>query len=124
VSALEVLFPSEYGPGFHSRGVVAALIGALSPAVCMRFSRRTPATSHPARQRSLAAVSLAAGPLAGFVLGLATLLLADIPRLDRTYTLTAFVVVGTLAGVIAGPLSAAITSLPQRTESADTAHRD
>jgi hypothetical protein len=108
VIALEAALPSSYGGGFHDRGVLAAVVGALS-AIFLRPIRQLSEHRRNSRTLRLSALAFAAGPLIGLLLATLTILLADVPRVDRLYTFGVFTLIGTLAGAIGASVVAVVS---------------
>ena len=99
VIALEAALPSSYGGGFHDRGVLAAVVGALS-AILLRPVRPSSQQRRHARTLCLSALAFVSGPLIGVLLATLAVLFFDVPPMDRGYTFGVLTLVGTLAGAI------------------------
>ncbi len=108
VVVLEALLPSSYGLGFHDRGVLAAVFGAISGAALLRPARKG-GHSRTSNSLRLSAITFVTGPLVGLVLASLTVLLSDVSPLDRGYTFGVFTLIGLLAGLL-GAVVVAIAS--------------
>ena len=109
---LESILPSDYGGGLNDRGLVAAIIGALSGGYFLRG--RSVTTETKRRLLKLPLIALIVGPLFGFVLASMVIWLGDVAPIDRAYTCGVFGLIGTVAGVIAAGVFAMIGWSPGR----------
>ncbi|MGM0488509.1 MAG: hypothetical protein ACQESR_17325 [Planctomycetota bacterium] len=110
IVALEILLPSRHGPGLHDRGVLAAVVGALSSGVFLRPASRKTGEQQGSREWRLPILALVSGPLLGLFLALLVVLFADVPPVDRGFT---FAVCGWM-GMIAGLISAVLVAVLAR----------
>ena len=107
VVLLEAALPSSYGGGFHDRGVLAAVAGTLS-SILLRPVPQSTERRRCYRPLVLSALAFASGPVIGLLLATLTVLLSDVPPMDRAYTFGVFTLIGTFAGVIGAILVAVV----------------
>lgn len=110
VIALEALLPARYGSGLHDLGVLAALVGVVSGAICLRKAAQMAGPRRVAVPKwRLVVFALVSGPLLGVFLATLVALFADVSSLDRGYIFAVFGSVGAAAGIIAGLVVAVIS---------------
>ena len=98
VLMLEALLPGSYGDGLHDRGLLAAIVGAISAASLLRAAEQG-GQKGPSSSKNLAVIALITGPLTGLALATLTVLLTDVPPMDRGHTVWVFTVIG--GGIVA-----------------------
>jgi hypothetical protein len=109
VIALEALLPARYGSGLHDLGILAALVGVVSGAICLRKAAQKAGPRWVATPKwRLVAFAVVSGPIIGVLLATLVVVLADVSSLDRGFMFAVFGSVGAAAGIVAGLVVAVI----------------
>lgn len=119
VVVLEVFLPRSYGAGFHDRGVLASVAGAISGCVLLRPARSGNKTVKSACLK-LAGFAFISGPLVTLLLASLMVLFTDVFPSDRRQTFAVFTAIGLLAGLI----GAAIVAIASASGSFDSSKSD